>query len=271
MPAPFQTSQEQLLLTREASLAAMSLGSGLTQVRRYNYAQTGYFFNGMYSYCVGLERVLKIVAVYDHRLANANRSPSNAVLKGFSHDLASLLAHADAIAARRSLSIDTSHKADALHPKIIQWLTDFAKTTRYYNLDTLTGKTHATDEPLVRWEKEVCGEIVARHYRPSQARLQELRLVKQVLGSFAHVQYTSGAGTQLNDPASAVDESATIKVKQKFSLYYLYRLSRFACQVLIELEYAGNFFPNLREFFPLFTSDDRAWILARRTWDPYNL
>jgi hypothetical protein len=96
-------------------------------------------------------------------------------------------------------------------------------------------------------------------------------MVKHVLGSFAYVQYTSGAGTQLNDASSAVDESAVATVKQKYSAYYLYRLSRFACQVLRELEHAGNFFPNLREFFPLFTSDDRAWVLARKTWDLYKL
>jgi len=76
---------------------------------------------------------------------------------------------------------------------------------------------------------------------------------------------------QLNDVASAVNESATVKVKQKFSTYYLYCISRFACQVLVELEYAGGFFPTLREFFPLLTSEDRSWILARKTWNPYKL
>lgn len=266
-----QTPREQLLLTREASLAAMSIGSGLTQVRRYNYAQTGYFFNGMYAYCVGLERVLKIVAVYDYRLQHAGRFPTNATLKGFSHDLANLLAHAEGIAAARSLDVDTSHTTDSIYLKITSWLKDYATTTRYYNLDTLTGRSHLTEEPLVRWEKEICTELVSRHHRPSAARRAELNLVKAMLSQVAHVRHTSGAGEQLNDPSSAVDESATAEVKQKFSSYYLYCLARFACQVLVELEYAGNFFPCLREFFPLFTSDDRAWILSRKSWDPYRL
>lgn len=271
MTSQQQTPQEQLLLTREASLAAMALGAGLTHMRRYNYAQTGYFFNGMYSYCVGLERALKIICIYDHRLEHANRFPTNAVLKSFSHGLASLIAHTQGVATARGLSVNPSFFSDTLSPKIISWITDYAQSTRYYNLDTLTGRSHATDEPLVRWENEVCSEIVTRHYHPNAARLQELSIVKQLLAPIAYVRHTSGAGMQLNDVWSAVGESATAKVKQKFSMYYLYCLSRFVCQVLVELEYEGNFFPTLREFFPLFTSDDRAWILARKTWDPYNL
>ncbi|SDN72057.1 hypothetical protein SAMN05720382_10735 [Polaromonas sp. JS666] len=249
----------------------MALGAGLADVRRFNYAQTGYFYNGMYSYCVGLERVLKIVSIYDYRLNHRDRFPTNSTLKAFGHGIKDLLTYAESVAATRHLEVHPTYRADPLYEKIIPWVTDFAQSTRYYNLDTLTGRLHSTDEPLVRWEKEVCSVIVERHHRPSAARLQELEMVKAMLEPFAHVRHTSGSGMQLNDVSSAVDESATSKVKQKFSMYYLYQLSRFACEVLRELEYEGNFFPTLREFFPLFMSDEKAWVLSRKTWDPYKL
>ena len=95
--------------------------------------------------------------------------------------------------------------------------------------------------------------------------------MKAMLGGFAHVQHTSGAGDEIDDVSSFVDEGATVLVKQKYSAYYLYQLSRFGCEVLSELEHAGNFYPYLREFFPLFTSDDRTWVLGRKVWDPYKL
>ena len=38
-----------LLLKREASLAAMSLGIGLTHIGKYNYAATGFFYSGLLS------------------------------------------------------------------------------------------------------------------------------------------------------------------------------------------------------------------------------
>ncbi len=260
-----------LLLAREASLASMSLGVGLTHIGRYSAMETGYFYSGMYSYCVGLERILKLVTIYDYRLHNDDLFPSNKVLKGFSHRLFDLLNQAHSIAKNNSLQVDEAHTKDSLHNPIVSWLTDFASSTRYYNLDLLTGSNHDTDEPLVRWDNDVCREIVVRHYHPSVARQEKLKIVKDMLDPIAFVHHTSATGNPLNDVSSFINDSDTVLVKQNYSRYYLYRISRFACNVLRELEYIGNFYPKLSEFFILFNSDERSWILKRKTWNPYRI
>jgi hypothetical protein len=46
---PPLSKEMDLLLRREASMAAMSLGLGLTFIRRHDFVQTGYFYSGLYS------------------------------------------------------------------------------------------------------------------------------------------------------------------------------------------------------------------------------
>lgn len=257
------------LLTREASLAAMSMGVGLTHIGQYNYAQTGFFHSGMFSLCVGLERVMKIILIYDHRLTHDGAFPDNEALKSHGHRISTLLQKAKEIAERHELEVDDSEINDSIQAPIVQFLTDFATNARYYNLDTLTGRSHQSLEPLARWNSEVCSTIVQRHYKPSERRQAKIALVGEPLGSFAHIQQTSDSGVQLTDAASAVSESALIDTKQRYSRLYLLALVKYVCNVLRELEYKGNFYPCLREFFPVFTGGNRKDDLKKKSWNPF--
>lgn len=263
------SNDAEMLLSREASLAAMSLGVGLTHMGSYNYAFTGFFYSGMFSLCVGLERVLKLIVIYDHRLRHSGKFPTNQELKSYGHKLSDLLTRAENIADNHALEINKGDIGDSLHPIIIRFITDFANNARYYNLDTLTGRSHNDPEPLVRWDKEVCTTLISRHYHPSERRKAEIDLVAAMMGQFAHIQHTSDSGQSISDARAGAHESAKIETKQKYSKYYLYTLVRFVCEIQRELEYKGNFYPYLREFFTLFTSRDRRWVLHKKSWNPY--
>lgn len=259
-----------LLLTREASLAAMSLGVGLTHVGKYNYTATGFFYSGMFSLCIGLERVLKLIIIDEFRLRNGGDFPSNKNLKeGYGHKIDDLLNSALNFARNYRLDVDFSIQNDEVYRPIVSFLTDFAHKARYYNLDTLTGCAQPGNEPLVRWDKEVSSIIIGRHYRPTKRRQQEMKMVAQIMSPFTMVRHTVDDGRQINDMFSEVQESAKIATKQKYGRYYLYQIVRMVCDIQRELEYKGNFFPYLREFFSIFVNTDRDWILSRKTWNPF--
>lgn len=253
----------ELLLTREAALAAVSIGNGLTQVSRYNYAEVGYFYSGIFSYCIGLERVLKLILIDEHRLQHDGAFPSNEELKSHGHRLSDLIDLAVSISDRHGLGVDSSDLHDDIIKSIVVFLTDFAVGARYYNLDCLTGHDQGNDEPLVRWQKEVCAKLLIRHFNPT--------LNRQFILPLAHpsflVRHTSDDGTPMNDMGSMIEEGTQIRAKQAYSRLYLYRIARFAVEVQRELEFKGGFVPHLHEFFCLFTSRDHKWILRKKIWD----
>jgi hypothetical protein len=76
------SSDAELALLREASMASMSIGVGLTHIRRYDFTQPGYFYSGLFSMTTGIERLLKLILIYDHRLNHHGSFPSNRHLKG---------------------------------------------------------------------------------------------------------------------------------------------------------------------------------------------
>lgn len=265
---PFFTHDE-MLLAREASLASMSLGVGLTHVGKYDYTQTGFFYSGMFSICIGLERVLKLILIYDHKLKHSGAFPSNNQLKNFGHKLDDLLKCRSKITEDHSLNVTAFEPNDELQKKIISFLTDFALTSRYYNLDTLTGRNHQADEPLARWDKEICTPIIDRHFKLTTKKKAEIKLISESMPHFAQVLQMSDSGKIVSDFEHAATESSKISTKQTYSRYYLYDLVRLACNTLTELEYKGGLYPHLREFFFLFMNDDKQWILRKKSWNPY--
>src|SRR5664279_585163 len=151
MTAPnFHAMREHLLL--ESILAGTNIGIGLTAIRRYNFTDKGQFFAGMFGFTIGLERLLKLIVILDYAQTHG-AFPANAYLKdNFGHRLNDLFAAARRINELRGSPIDTASINDPLSATIVNVLSTFAKATRYYNLDVITGGARVTDqEPLQQW------------------------------------------------------------------------------------------------------------------------
>jgi hypothetical protein len=130
------SSDAELALLREASMASMSIGVGLTHVRRYDFAQSGFFYSGLFSMATGIERLLKLILIYDHRLNHDGSFPNNRQLKACGHDISGLVSRAVEIAARHELPFCADvFESDPIYPTIIENLSDFARQARYHNLD----------------------------------------------------------------------------------------------------------------------------------------
>jgi len=262
-------SKTDIALCREASMSSMAIGVGLTHIRQYDFAQSGFFYSGLLSFTSGIERLTKLIVIYDYRLKNNNAFPTDGYLKDFGHKLERLISTARAINVNQSINEDDSFfDNDLLYQPLIALLTDFAIQARYYNLDYLTGRTQSGLEPLVRWDKEICGEIIRRHYKPDQGEVEFKEKLAEIMEPFTWVQFTREDGSEINSLRELIMYSDSTLTKQKYSTYYLYTIARFLCTLCSKLEWKGHFFPVLSDFFVLFRNPDKDFILEKKSWLP---
>ncbi|HEX8465480.1 MAG TPA: hypothetical protein VF627_12760 [Abditibacterium sp.] len=249
-------------------MSAMAIGMGLTQIRRYHFAHPGFFYGGLLSFVSGVERLAKLILLYDYRLDNSNSYPTDRFLKDIGHKITDLITKAREINTKRGFANDESILDDEILKRMIVFLTDFATQSRYYNLDYLSGRVQPHDEPLARWDNEIASLIVQRHHRSTVERQELQNQMADLLKEFAWVQHTAEDGSEINSMAGMLQHSELIPVKQRYSMFYLYQIAHFLSELLSDLEFTGGFNPCLREFFMLYQNDDRAYILRKKSWNP---
>lgn len=250
------------LLGREAELASKTVGSGLTELRNYSFGGFGYFYSGLFSLSIGIERIAKLILLIDFYNSNNQAFPANnKYLKNLSHDLNKLLNEVRKVNANLAQPVPEDFFNDSITIEILNILSDFAKFHRYYNLDVLQGGNYVQNEPLARWDQSVNREILSRHFAMST------KLVKQHAAYLAMqpatVYFTKEDGGVITDITEYADYSVRIECKQKYSFFYCYRLVRYVSSVLREVE---KF--QLGNLFSIYCTDD-AYAKSRKVWNPY--
>jgi hypothetical protein len=135
------------LLQQEGSLAKTMLLQGFESVIKGNLdtESQGNLYNGFFNLSIGTERLLKICAIINHLVKHMLTPPSNNDLFKFGHDIESLYEHFLTTTNHTQIAPGNETKS-----KLLNFLTDFAKTTRYYNLDSLSGRK-VSREPISVW------------------------------------------------------------------------------------------------------------------------
>jgi hypothetical protein len=270
MPAPsvaLLNAQRDTLL-QESILAASAIANGLTSFRRYSFADKGAFFSGLFLFTIGLERILKLIVILDHWQTNGTL-PANQELRTFSHGLDALLQKARDVNTCRSLSVDMTDLDDALVTQIVRIITEFAKRSRYYNLDSVSGNATAQVEPLAQWDAAVAAEIVRRHDRPTAARRADLAFAAALRSVRGIVVYHSADdGTRIQDVESLARNAALIETKQKYGTFYLHRLVEFTVALLERLDDGPGTSLGLGEPFRAMSCVPRAMALRRKISRP---
>ena len=273
-------SPEHLLLNREAGIAAELIASGVTLLGRANYAHTGLYGQAFFNLSIGFERVAKLIYIADHAIENAGVFPSNTDLKDkIGHDLDQLLTHADTISRRRRPGKEYAERPGTPIPDgIVQTLTEFARGTRYYNLDVVTGARSArtSGDPMAAWDERVIRPIVDKHCTPSrQAKIeQNARLVDAMLGDRTSVHFTDEAGRTMNTVYAASHRTGESDIARKWAPLYVLQLARWLTFILDDLSHEGAYRQRIQallgldEHFAIFKNDDQ-YLKGRRTWSIY--
>jgi hypothetical protein len=273
-------------LSREAAIAGQSVGAGLTALRKATFQAEGLYSQAFFSLSIGLERMLKLIFVVDNMMQNGGRLATDQALHGgrlatdqalrrLGHDLEKLSTHAEGV--RRRLPQDNLRYAlppGDVAEAIVGFLSRFAKSTRYYNLDYLSGTNHAgSDDPIKEWFERVGGVILNKHYtRAMQKRDEEWgEMDDSMLGSVTKLLYTAEDGTLIDNWKMWSRQIGKVHVLQLHGTLYSARVVRYHYETLFELVHAAHSsrleVPHLYEFFFPFLNDD-AYLKRRRTFMP---
>src|SRR5882757_10700227 len=152
--------EQFIALSREAGVAAMSMAEGLTAMRKADFTRHAYASHSFFAVSIGLERLMKLIVLYEYWLTHNKKFPDNGYLKSLGHQIVKLFEVCLQIAEKHGYSsYFEAIKDDPLCREILAFLDDFAVKSRYYNLDSLTGKV-TSQQPLKTWEEKVYSVIL---------------------------------------------------------------------------------------------------------------
>jgi len=262
-------------LLHEGTLAAEMVCSGVTTLQKASTPRSGLYELALFNLSIGYERMCKLIVLIDHYIANKGSFPSNDVLKNkYGHDLDKLFPFVSRIVAERKIGADYSQRPSSeIHREIILTLSEFAKTTRYYNLDYLTGgKAAHLQSGRAAWVNRVGRLILAKHYtvRKQISDVLEAQVLQASMGDAVSGIRFDEAGKSIDTLEEGLLHGAEGRVIQKFGQFYCLQLIRYLAAVLEELRcisHRDGFqdIPFFGEIFAWFLNED-AILKGRKTW-----
>ncbi|WP_124541437.1 hypothetical protein [Piscinibacter terrae] len=262
-----------VLLQQEAYLTRGILAEGLTALRTAAFPDKATFYSGFFNTAVAFERVMKLVVVADHMLQHSSAVPTKTDLKAYGHDLVSLYKSSIAAASRVGVGNLGFPPSGSIEAGILSFLSEFARTTRYYNLDALSSPSVQSD-PLASWEA-ILNDVLVQDV-PQRKMQAQLDLAKQMhdlmAGSIRAIQHGMD-GKQLS-----LLEVFNLPVKHQLAVpYTMVRVFRLLTPLLTIIGEQGRqlFYcqprssnpqaPLFHEFFVHFGGSD-AEIRRKKRW-----
>lgn len=268
------TSPQFRALNREAALATRLVASGVTTLRKANYAQPGIYTEAFFSLSLGLERLGKLVIVVDHCLQHAGSFPTDADMRKMGHDLTKLWAASGVIRTRYATDEPLANTpSEPIVGDLIEFLSQFAKGSRYYNLDFLVGSAAAKHgDPLTLWTNTVAKPILERHQnlKKRQQTVVNANSLGAALQHVIMVRHESTDGTPIRSVADGMIQSSDEQLALRWAQLYSLQIVRFFSFLLGDLSYESyqrrlEIIPHFSDHLAMFCNADRM-LKSRKTW-----
>lgn len=261
-------------LSREASLAAEQMGTGVTVLAKANYAHHAHYPQAFFALSIGIERAAKLALLLEHAIQNGGRFPANRQLRDYGHNLKSLLGDVAQINVG-----EYRLPATSIHNAILETLSEFAMNiTRYYNLDYVTNAPNVQnrEDPIAKWFRTVIRPAYDQCVSPSKkAQIENnARLVEQLAGRFMMVRHHAEDGGELTTARTSSQQTGLLEASMPHVRLHVLQIVRFLGSVISaqgdRAQAAGmQEVPYLSEYFAIFNNDD-AMLKSRKTWSIYN-
>ena len=266
------TDPRFIVFNREAELAKRVTCSGLTALRKATPSAPGIYYDAFFAISIGLERLAKLAWLIDECIRRNGAFPTDQDLKSVGHDIRKLIKKAQLI--QRIQSAYSTFPNDSITDHIIEFLSEFAEGTRYYNIDFLvSGKSKAMGDPIKNWHAKVGAPIL---------ELPEVRPKRQLWQAQAHdvgrlispavVFRTAADGTPLSTVSEVVISDNEAREINKVAQWKTLAIVRYVSLLIIDLSESAHtagtdFIPYMREHFGFFCGDD-AILRRYKTWPP---
>lgn len=163
---------------------------------------------------------------------------------------------------------DNFKNTNDLFEPILQFLSDYAQGSRYYNLDTLSGRSTKNGDPLHKWY-EIQQIIKLKHCKTKDHSQFEMELLKS-LANHSIFHYTAINDKPINDAFQYFEEGKYLNKIQGYSVWYFYQIIDYLVKLLLNEAEKKPMLPYYNEFFPLFNNPyymTKEEILRKKKWD----
>lgn len=267
-------SREWMALQREAALAAQQIGSGVTALGSADHHNMGYYAQAFFGLSIGLERLAKLIVVADYAIENSGAFPTNLTLRQIGHNLDLLLNKCEAISIVRRTGMEYCMRPnDPVHIGIVRTLTEFARVSRYYNLDLIVGLSASNvPEPIAAWWNRVASIIIEKHYSESR-RKRDYAIASDLhaqAGDAILVRGSTEDGQDISNLEELMIRDRITLIVQKHGRRYTLQIVRWLSFLITELSgnIANEALFGLDEPFRGFMVEDK-YLLSRKSWSIY--
>jgi hypothetical protein len=190
-----------------------------------------------------------------------------------------LFSHVEAVSNKRRNGKKFSERPRTeIHDGIVETLTEFARNTRYYNLDLVTGgkSVRNSRDPLTAWNKRVTQPIIEKHCKPARRKRidKNAGIVSAMLADNTVVSFTHEAVSLIDSVYTASQRTGETEVVTKWAPLYVLQLARWLTFLIDDLAQKGAYvyrigaLLGLEEHFAIFMNED-VYLKSRRTWSTY--
>jgi len=259
-----------ILLQQEGYLMSSCLSRGLTDVRIAN-VNKGILYSGFFNLSIGIERLLKVIIVIDHMLQHDLSVPTKKQMKAYGHDIVNLYDTCVEIGKKRYTQIQSRSEMDVIDHELLSFLSDFAITTRYHNLDALS-KSQSNLDPLLRWNNLITS--ILDNDVSAKQRDKIIAQAKAISTAIDDVTFTFMHGLDQNS-LTTTDVMALPGLHNQAARFAVLRLIKKLSTIrdlLANVSHeAYNLdtplppFPQMQEFLQ-WLWDDRQYVLNKKKW-----
>ncbi|HWW99803.1 hypothetical protein [Collimonas sp.] len=263
-------------LQNEGFLAQGCLAAGLTALRNAQFPDKATFYTGFFQLSTALERVLKLVLIIEHMRKNSFSPPSKEKIERPGHNLVRLYNDCEPIASAIGVTSFVVPAIGSLEAQILNFLSEFAKKSRYYNLDSLASTPSGYGDPLVAWDA-ILSQVLEFDV-PSQKRYRheaQAKAIHDLIENSIYVQQHGMDGRLLSSENAFVlpaqHEIATPYAMVRVfavirpALSLLGEIARQACDYNLRTDRSAHHVPYMNEFFQLFDGSP-AEIRRKKRW-----
>ena len=166
-----QYDPRTIALQREASLADGLLTLGFKSLQIADFQNQECYYAGFFNMTIALERVCKL-AIQSDSYKREGQFLTDGELKKYGHKLSELYVKVSQIIESNGNTVKESKNAQEIK-EMLNFLTDFAERSRYYNLTSLQ-QAKGNSEPIKQWFK------IALRHQQSDLPSMELNYAKKM-------------------------------------------------------------------------------------------
>ncbi len=240
-------TEKERNLANEASLTFSLLGNGLNALRKADLYNKGLYYQAFFSLSIGIERLLKIIVISKYRVNNDGNFPNDIDPREFGHGLIKLCEY-----------IGVKFDVNSLHIRMVAFLNDFAKKSRYYNIDTMMNASARYDDPLSDWYL-LSQEIL--NYSKKKKIIQNKQELANLIDSVSLISFNDLQGNEITNTMGLLEEFEARDIIQSYSVQFMVDIIIELVTEIRMLERQKYMLPVLSEFFPLY----------HKYWKPYEI